>query len=93
MGPDQLSGVLKTIQRSSAKSQGREIAEEKTKASTQIYQEGVLRDSECYSTSAVGLDDVINDPWDRRDVLGCRTSSRYAGYKDTSSSCANVVEV
>jgi acetyl-CoA carboxylase carboxyltransferase component len=70
MGPDQLSGVMETIQRASAKTQGREVVEEEIKAGTQVFRDGVLRDSECYSTSAVGLDDGIIDPRDTRDILG-----------------------
>ncbi|KAJ4983158.1 acetyl propionyl carboxylase [Stagonosporopsis vannaccii] len=70
MGPDQLSGVMETIQRDSAKRQGREIVEDEIKASTKVFHESVLRDSECYKTSAVGLDDGIIDPRDTRDVLG-----------------------
>lgn len=70
MGPDQLSGVMETIQRDSAKRQGREIVEEEIKASTQMFRDSVLRDSESYKTSAVGLDDGIIDPRDTRDVLG-----------------------
>ncbi|CAN9354805.1 unnamed protein product, partial [Alternaria alternata] len=44
MGPDQLSGVMETIQRGSAKSQGREIVESEISASTQVFRDDVLRD-------------------------------------------------
>jgi acetyl-CoA carboxylase carboxyltransferase component len=70
MGPDQLSGVMETISRASAKGQGREIDEEKLAAETRMFREGVVRDSEAYRTSSVGLDDGIIDPRDTRDVLG-----------------------
>ncbi len=86
MGPDQLSGVMETIQRASAKSQGRNIVEKDIKASTQSFRESVLRDSECYKTSAVGLDDGIIDPRDTRDVLGmCLEVVRIPGVQGTET--------
>jgi len=70
MGPDQLSGVMETIQRASAKEKGREIQEEQLKSTVRQFRDSVERDSECYSTSAVVLDDGIIDPRDTRDVIG-----------------------
>ncbi|KAF9637473.1 Carboxyl transferase [Lasiodiplodia theobromae] len=69
MGPDQLSGVMETIERASAQSKGKAVVEEELDARVAKFREGVQRDSECYRTSAVGLDDGIIDPRDTRDVL------------------------
>lgn len=70
MGPEQLSGVMETVERASAAAKGKAVDEEDLKARTQKFGESVQRDSECYRTSAVGLDDGIIDPRDTRDVLG-----------------------
>ncbi|KAH7063487.1 carboxyl transferase domain-containing protein [Macrophomina phaseolina] len=70
MGAEQLSGVMETIERSSAESRGTAIVEEELKAKVGRFRDRVQRDSECYRTSAVGLDDGIIDPRDTRDVLG-----------------------
>lgn len=69
MGPDQLSGVMETIERASAQSKGKAVVEEELDARVARFRESVQRDSECYRTSAVGLDDGIIDPRDTRDVL------------------------
>jgi len=82
MGPDQLSGVMETINRASAKGQGREVDEEKLTAETRKFREGVVRDSEAYRTSSVGLDDGVIDPRDTRDVLGmCLEVVKVSGVK------------
>lgn len=82
MGPDQLSGVMETISRASAKGQGREVDEEKLAAETRMFREGVVRDSEAYRTSSVGLDDGVIDPRDTRDVLGmCLEAVKVPGVK------------
>ena len=70
MGPDQLSGVMDQVQRASAKSRGIEIKEHEIQEQVRSFREGVQRDSECYSTSAVVLDDGVIDPRDTREVLG-----------------------
>ena len=70
MGPDQLSGVMETVQANSAKSKGLTLDATKAKADVASFRDSVQRDSECYSTSAVLLDDGIIDPRDTRDVLG-----------------------
>lgn len=70
MGPEQLSGVMATVERTSSAAKGKAVDEEDLKARTQKFGESVRRDSECYRTSAVGLDDGIIDPRDTRDVLG-----------------------
>ncbi|KAF3002725.1 hypothetical protein E8E14_002749 [Neopestalotiopsis sp. 37M] len=86
MGPDQLAGVMETIQRASAASQGRELVEEDLRRSVGSFRDGVERDSECYSTSAVGLDDGIIDPRNTRDVLGmCLEVVSQEGIRGTDS--------
>jgi acetyl-CoA carboxylase carboxyltransferase component len=70
MGPNQLSGVIETISRASAKGQGREVNEEKLAAETSMFREGVVRDIKAYRTSSVGCDNGVIDPRDTRDVLG-----------------------
>lgn len=67
MGPDQLAGVMETIKRAGARAPPDEA---ELAASVRSFRDGVEHDSECYSTSAVGLDDGIIDPRDTRDVLG-----------------------
>lgn len=69
MGPDQLAGVMESIQANSARAKGIELDSAAVKANTQAFREGVQRDSECYATSAALLDDGIIDPRDTRDVL------------------------
>jgi acetyl-CoA carboxylase carboxyltransferase component len=70
MGPDQLAGVMRQVQRGSAESQGRVVNEAELDASTQKFRDEVARDSESYATSAVLHDDGIIDPRDTREVLG-----------------------
>ncbi|KAF2035281.1 ClpP/crotonase [Setomelanomma holmii] len=70
MGPDQLAGVMRQVQKGSAESQGRDVNETELDASTQKFRDEVERDSESYATSAVLHDDGIIDPRDSRDVLG-----------------------
>jgi acetyl-CoA carboxylase carboxyltransferase component len=69
MGPDQLAGVMQTIQANSARSKGITLKSEDVKVGTEAFKQDVLRDSECYRTSATLLDDGIIDPRDTRDVL------------------------
>lgn len=86
MGPDQLSGVMETVQRASAKSKGVELEEVEIQRQVAEFREGVQRDSESYSTSAVGLDDGVIDPRDTRDVLGmCLEVVKLPGIKGTES--------
>lgn len=70
MGPDQLSGVMQTVQANSAKSKGVTLKANEVEKTVQRFRESVQRDSECYRTSAVVLDDGVIDPRDTRDVLG-----------------------
>ncbi|KAL3444526.1 carboxyl transferase [Aspergillus insuetus] len=70
MGPDQLSGVMEQVQRASAKSKGKSLSPEKLKASVESFRQSAQRDSECYATSGMLIDDGIIDPRDTRDVLG-----------------------
>lgn len=70
MGPDQLSGVMETVQRASAKAKGQTISPDKLKKQVQRFREQVARDAECYATSGMLIDDGIIDPRDTRDVLG-----------------------
>ena len=70
MGPDQLSGVMRTIETNSAKAKGVNVRPEEIESRVSRFKESVQRDSECYRTSAALLDDGIIDPRDTRDVLG-----------------------
>ncbi|KAH7072482.1 carboxyl transferase [Paraphoma chrysanthemicola] len=70
MGPDQLAGVMRQVQKGSAESQGRDVNEADLDASTKKFRDEVERDSESYATSAVLHDDGIIDPRDTREVLG-----------------------
>lgn len=80
MGPDQLAGVMSTIRNKSAKAKGTPLTSEELASSTQKFRGEVERDSECYRTSAVLLDDGIIDPRDTRDVLGmCLETVRVPG--------------
>ncbi|OAG43905.1 hypothetical protein AYO21_01757 [Fonsecaea monophora] len=69
MGPDQLSGVMETVQVSSAKRKGK-VDMAKIRKEVDRFRNDVQRDSECYTTSGVMLDDGVIDPRDTRDVLG-----------------------
>ena len=70
MGPDQLAGVMETIQRASAEGQGRKVDDANLQMKVDSFRDSVQRDSECYRTSAECLDDGIIDPRDTRDVIG-----------------------
>lgn len=70
MGPDQLSGVMETIQVASAKAKGQNLEPEKLKEQVASFRRDVYRDAESYSTSSALIDDGIIDPRDTRDVLG-----------------------
>lgn len=70
MGPDQLAGVMSSIQAKSAQAKGTALNDEEVTASVQKLRDEVERDSECYRTSAALLDDGIIDPRDTRNVLG-----------------------
>lgn len=70
MGADQLSGVMEQVEANSAKSKGITLNAEEVKARVSTFRDGVLRDSNCYRTSGVVLDDGVIDPRDTRDVLG-----------------------
>ncbi|KAL2434164.1 putative biotin-dependent acyl-coenzyme A carboxylase beta2 subunit [Exophiala dermatitidis] len=70
MGPDQLSGVMRTVETNSAKAKGVKLDPKDVDARVNKFRDGVQRDSECYRTSSVLLDDGIIDPRDTRDVLG-----------------------
>jgi acetyl-CoA carboxylase carboxyltransferase component len=70
MGPDQLAGVMETVQMASAKAKGDVIAPEKLRAQVDQFRSEAARDAECYATSAMVFDDGIIDPRDTRDVLG-----------------------
>lgn len=70
MGPEQLAGVMKTVETNSAKAKGVTLKPEELEARVQQFHASVDRDSECYKTSSVVLDDGIIDPCDTRDVLG-----------------------
>lgn len=70
MGADQLSGVMEQVETSSAKAKGITLKAEDIKARVQGFRDSVQRDSSCYRTSGVVLDDAVIDPRDTREVLG-----------------------
>ncbi|KAJ5235730.1 uncharacterized protein N7469_004898 [Penicillium citrinum] len=70
MGPDQLAGVMETVQTKSAQSKGKDISTEKLQKQVQEFKTTAQKDAECYSTSSSLIDDGIIDPRDTRDVLG-----------------------
>lgn len=86
MGPDQLSGVMETVRISSAKSKGEAISPERLRTQVQSFKEAAQRDSECYATSGMLIDDGIIDPRDTRDVLGmCLEVVALSGVKGTET--------
>lgn len=70
MGADQLAGVMEQVEASSAKSKGITLKPEDVKARVQGFRDGVQRNSSCFRTSGVVLDDGVIDPRDTREVLG-----------------------
>lgn len=70
MGPEQLSGVMAQVEANSAKNKGVVLKAEEVEARVQRLRAQVDRDSSCYRTSGVVLDDGVIDPRDTRDVLG-----------------------
>jgi acetyl-CoA carboxylase carboxyltransferase component len=86
MGPDQLSGVMENVQQASAMSKGVTLSPEKLKKQVQEFRDRVQRDAECYSTSAMLIDDGIIEPRDTRDVLGmCLEVATLQGVKGAES--------
>lgn len=69
MGPEQLSGVMAQVEANSAKNKGIVLKPEEVDARVQRLRMEVDRDSSCYRTSGVGLDDGVIDPRDTREVL------------------------
>ena len=70
MGPDQLSGVMDTVGGRRNGGEKSESAAKKAEERKQRLRDQVVKDSECYSTSAALHDDGVIDPRDTRDVLG-----------------------
>lgn len=86
MGPDQLSGVMENVQHASAISKGVTLSPERLKKQVQEFRDTVQRDAECYSTSAMLIDDGIIEPRDTRDVLGmCLEVATLQGVKGAES--------
>lgn len=84
MGPDQLAGVMETIK--SKSNGGSKLSTEQIKAQAQKVRDDAYRDSECYSTSSILVDDGVIDPRDTRDVLGmCLEVVKLPNKKDTQS--------
>lgn len=69
MGPEQLSGVMAHVEANSARNKGVVLEPEAAQKRVQQLRMEVQRDSSCYRTSGVVLDDGIIDPRDSRDVL------------------------
>ena len=70
MGAEQLTGVMESITRESARKAGRKISEEEYGKVLQKLLTTVEKDSGCYRLSSHLQDDGIIDPRDTRDVLG-----------------------
>jgi len=70
MGPEQLSGVMESITRTSAERKGRKIDEAQLSAQTETLKSRVDRDSVAYKLSSYLHDDGVIDPRDTRDTLG-----------------------
>ncbi|KAK4555533.1 hypothetical protein LTR86_007286 [Recurvomyces mirabilis] len=70
MGPDQLAGVMQTIEANSAKSKGSKVDDADVQRRVQALRDTVQRDGDCYRTSSFLHDDGVIDPRDTRDVLG-----------------------
>lgn len=70
MGPDQLAGVMQSIEAGSSKAKGKTVDTDAANARASTLREAVGRDSECYKTSGALHDDGVIDPRDTRDVLG-----------------------
>lgn len=70
MGPDQLAGVMETVQLKSAQSKGKALSPEKLQKQAQEFKTTAQKDAECYSTSSSLIDDGIIDPRDTREILG-----------------------
>ncbi|RAK81321.1 ClpP/crotonase [Aspergillus fijiensis CBS 313.89] len=70
MGPEQLSGVMESVQRSSAAAKGKVLSPEELRARVERFRAAVQTDAECYATSGGLVDDGIIDPRDTRDVVG-----------------------
>ncbi|KAL4756761.1 carboxyl transferase domain-containing protein [Aspergillus foveolatus] len=86
MGPDQLSGVMETVQLQSAKSKGKVLEPSQLKKQVESFRQSAARDSECYATSSMLIDDGIIDPRDTRDVLGmCLEVVNLDGVKGTET--------
>lgn len=86
MGPDQLAGVMQTIESNSAKSKGVQVNEADVEHRVQKLKDSVVDDSECYRTSAALLDDGVIDPRDTRDVVGmCLEVVKIQGVNGTES--------
>jgi acetyl-CoA carboxylase carboxyltransferase component len=86
MGPEQLSGVMESVQKASAKAKGQVLSPEKLKKQVEKFRDAVQTDAECYSTSSMLIDDGIIDPRDTRDVLGmCLEVVTLKGVKGTST--------
>jgi acetyl-CoA carboxylase carboxyltransferase component len=84
MGAEQLTGVMESITRTSAKNAGREIKEKDIQPVLRKLREGVERDSGCYQLSSHLHDDGIIDPRDTREVLGmclevCKNGGKVGG--------------
>lgn len=70
MGAEQLTGVMESITRESARKAGRKIEERDIQPVLKKLREGVEKDSGCYKLSSYLHDDGIIDPRDTREVLG-----------------------
>ncbi|OQV08555.1 Carboxyl transferase domain-containing protein [Cladophialophora immunda] len=70
MGPEQLSGVMDSITRTSAERSARPVDEARLSAQAEALKARVERDSTAYRYSSYLHDDGIIDPRDTRDVLG-----------------------
>ena len=70
MGAEQLTGVMESITRESARKAGRKIVEEEYGKVLGRLRSGVEEDSTAYKLSSYLHDDGVLDPRDTREVLG-----------------------
>jgi acetyl-CoA carboxylase carboxyltransferase component len=77
MGPDQLAGVMVTLQKDAAARSGREMKEEVAEKMLAMFKNKVETESTAYYCTSRVLDDGILDPRQTRDVLGICLSAIY----------------
>lgn len=86
MGPDQLVGVMETVQAQAARKAGKDLDPEKIAAAKARIRQQVEDQSSAWYCSAQVWDDGVIDPRDTRHVLGiCLSVSHNAPVQGTDS--------